>query len=154
MTSNAEVSLRDHLHHSLAKILIENLNQSNELYPIFELSYCPWNSIWKLGLAIVTNFALNKEERPPLYNLSSFKKLVSELISQLFNREVEFKELPPEERYIPSWKATKVYRLAYSLNNQETELGELLVFREEQLELRKKELISINLSVLAINDRQ
>lgn len=153
LTSNAEVSLRDHLHCSLAKVLIENLNQSNELYPAFELSFCPWSSIWKLGLAVVTNFALNKDEKLSPYNFSSLKKLVCEMMRHLFNKVVEFKELPPEERYISSWKATKIYRLTFNSNNQEEELGELLVFREEQLELRKKELISVNLSISVSNNK-
>ncbi|AFN65095.1 phenylalanyl-tRNA synthetase subunit beta [Mycoplasma wenyonii str. Massachusetts] len=144
LTSNKEVSLRDNLHLSLTKVLLENLNQSNELYPIFELSYCPWTSVWKLGLAVITNF-VKKEENS--YNLFSLKKLVSELVSQLLGKEITFKEIPLEERYMPSWKASKIYSLVHIFETQEINVGEFLVFRDEQLELRKKELLSLNLNI-------
>ncbi|AHC40160.1 hypothetical protein OVS_00875 [Mycoplasma ovis str. Michigan] len=148
LTSNTKASLRDNLHISLTQVLIENFNQSNNLYPIFELSYCPWLNIWKLGLAIVNNFSKTKEEKFNFYNLSLLKKLVIDLSNQVFNRKIEFEEIPLEHRYLPNWKASRIYKLVSTENSKELDLGDLLVFREEQLEIRKKELISINLNIL------
>ncbi|AFO51630.1 phenylalanyl-tRNA synthetase subunit beta [Candidatus Mycoplasma haematolamae str. Purdue] len=141
---STDLTLRDQLHYSLVEgVLLESLNSSRKTYPVFELSFCPWSSKWLLGLASIVPLKDSEDDGALFYNLEGLKEISKELCRTLFDKDPEIRELGEKTRYYPNVLGANSHQLLVD----DREVGSIFIFRRENLEVRKKEIVSLQLSL-------
>ncbi|WP_146222348.1 hypothetical protein [Candidatus Mycoplasma haematominutum] len=143
LSYNKKLTLRDNLHYSLVfEVLLKNLNSNKKLFPIFEFSYCPWNNCWILGLSSPIELKGKRESGNFWYSVAELKELLVDFFKKLFHQNLEFAS-PDRGVAFPLLCGALIYRLVVN----EKEAGQMMIHRLEQFEIRRQEVVSVNVKI-------
>ncbi|ADX97628.1 hypothetical protein [Mycoplasma suis] len=148
---NPTSTLRDDIVNSVVKqVLLKNLNLGNNLYPIFELAYCPWKSSWQLALLSTVLLEGGDEKYITQKNIFFYDlEELYEILKELFKGKLNVKPLKELKKIENSSGATE---FAHIVNSKDEQIGTVRVHRLESFEIRHMEIISICIDLKIFRD--